>query len=196
MRNWVAGVAMACLTGFIFVGHAQAMTLPAKPLIVEDLGKGRAVVDGHRSPRPWARQTLGHLVKRWGEPDRIVGPRSDRTACVATWRSIGVVAYLANYGGADACSTRYGQIQELQLRGGRWRTSRGLALGNRAQRIARLYPKAKRGWNKRERLLRPYTTPCVGDCGAAGVADASAVHAVIRGGRVAMFRVAIYAAGD
>ena len=193
-------VATAVLT--LVVSHAATgqAARPA-PWIVEDLGKGRGVIDGHRGPLPWSNQTMAKLVERWGTPARVRVPY--RSECVAVWRSPRVTVHLANWGyvpnAENVCSPRWGLVQALQTAGPNWRTRRGLRVGDPVRTVRRLYPNAVLGsyhgagkaW-----LLRPRRTACVGDCGGATTTLSSGVHAVVRAGRVAQFHVFVGGAGE
>lgn len=203
MRHIATRLAIAALAlgAAATAANAQGAGSPGNDVrTVEDLGKGRAVLDGHRSPRPWSNQTLGHLIERWGEPART-RRTAGGVACIAVWRSPRVVAHLANLGyipeGESACSPEYGSIQALETAGRDWATRRGVRVGASLRKLRAAYPGAlaqprsgRKIW-----LLRPYKTGCIGDCGP-GVHRTSGVVAEIRAGRVKSFTVRIGAAGD
>jgi hypothetical protein len=109
---------------------------------------------------------------------------------------------LANYGflpgGASACSPHYGRIQFISTIGSRWRTDRGLRVGDDVPAVLAAYPEASdRQWAGVGRvwLLRPYETTCIGECDSDTVL-VSAVLAQVRGGRVTRFHSPVGAAGE
>lgn len=191
-----AAVAVVVTALGAMTAGAQSEAAPMR--VVADLGAGRVVIDGHRGPVPFERQTLADLIDRWGPPARrrALGP----TDCIAVWRSPRVVVDLANYGyrTGNACTPDNGKIQFLTTAGPAWRTSVGLRVGASEQAIRRLHPRAvaARRFGGRVWLLRPYSTPCIGDCGAATTIRTSGVMAKVRNGRVTSFLVIIGAAGE
>lgn len=198
-----AALIALALGGGAHLGATGADAAPARGeriAVVEDLGAGRAMIDGHHSPRPWARQTLGHLIERWGEPAKTRA-RGGGAGCIAVWHTPRAVAHLANLGwipaGESACSPEYGRIQGIETAGPNWKTRRGLRVGARVAALRAAYPKAipEPRSSKKIWLLRPYPALCFGDCGP-GVHRSSGVLAVIRAGRVSSFTVRIMAAGD
>lgn len=195
----IAAAAAVALGAATYAGSASA-AVDGSRVVVEDLGKGRAVIDGHRTPRPWERQSLAQLIRRWGEPDKSRAI-SEGVVCIAMWRSPRVVAHLVNLGlipdGETACSPDVGRIQWIETAGPGWVTRRGVRTGARLSALRKAYPKAipQPRSSRKIWLLRPYVAPCIGDCGP-GTYRSSGVVAVIRAGKVSSFAVRVGAGGD
>lgn len=104
-----------------------------------------------------------------------------------TW-TVGLRMVFANFGGLDPCSPEGGLADLAVMRGARWRTSRGLRIGDPVSRLHRLYPTATaRGglwW-----LVTGYTP--IGEGGYYPV-----LAAAVGRGRVRALRAGIGAAGD
>lgn len=66
----------------------------------------------------------------------------DSFDCLARWNSIGLVVELINDGTGGACRGPGAHFGRAILTGSRWRTDRGLAVGNSVSRVQSLYPGA------------------------------------------------------
>lgn len=111
----------------------------------------------------------------------------------ARWVALGATATFITYGlipdGGDACSKPASvQLDALTLTGSRWRTDRGLQIGDPLSRLQRLYPHA---------LPHNGTFWIVTRHNVVGSESIVPVFSVtIRSGHVASFRFAIGAQGD
>lgn len=113
---------------------------------------GDFVIQGDRSfagVRTGAK--LEAAVKKLGPPSSVL-PRGD-SECVATWKRIGAVVTLLHLSGGKPCPD--GVIVGLTATGKRWRTARGVRVGDGVQRIHDVFPQARhvttglaeqRGW--------------------------------------------------
>ena len=85
--------------------------------------------------------SLRGAIRALGQPSRIVSTSS--ITCRVSWRGLGVRMGFYNLGGADACSPRFGRFSHAVVRGLRWRTERGLRVGDPVRRLRALYPNAR-----------------------------------------------------
>jgi hypothetical protein len=67
-------------------------------------------------------------------------------ACAAIWQAYGLTILFYNLGGANPCTPAGGYFSRAIMRGRRWRTGKGLAVGMRATRVRRFYPRA--AWHR------------------------------------------------
>lgn len=147
--------------------------------------------------------TLRRAIRAWGPPSRLGRPGGGRRAsCTARWTRPAVVVDLANFGlappGQSACTPRLGKTQQVRTTGARWRTDRGLRVGDGQARIRDLYPRAvRRSFPTLGRLwlLFPRETVCIGVCDTPTVL-VSPVLVDTRAGRVAGFRLLVGGAGE
>ena len=75
-------------------------------------------------------------------------PRSSGFACTVRWNGV-LVVDARNFSGSDPCAPRTGYVQSMTTIGSRWRTDRGLRVGQPLARLRALYPNARRvggGW--------------------------------------------------
>src|SRR5262249_40273179 len=89
--------------------------------------------------RPSVRGTYAQAASAFGRATscRVLPGRKSR----ATWSSIGLTIQFI--GVAGACATSSGaQLQVLSVTGARWRTSKGLAVGDSLTKLRQLYPAA------------------------------------------------------
>jgi hypothetical protein len=177
----MAGLALAA-------GLAAAIPADARPFVIEARGSGTALgeVRAIGDFRPSRDPTLRAAIRAYGRPtDRRGGGES----CRVRWVRLGVRITFANFGGVDSCTPRGGRAQKAVVEGDRrWRTAKGLRLGNGIARLTRLYPRARRG-PRGFRLVEgvlPFGTP----------QRYSVLGARVAGGRVAAFTLFIGAAGD
>lgn len=70
-------------------------------------------------------------------------PRRDRVSCPARWLGLGLLINFVDLGGGNPC-TGEGNAQSATVTDARWRTARGLHVGDRLGRLRELYPGASR----------------------------------------------------
>ncbi len=173
-------------------GSAAAAPSPDGPWIAKDLGKGRAVVAGF--PAHTSTPTLTSLVRAWGQPARV-SLRSGE--CRAIWDAPAVRVSLRTLGsipdGSNLCTPGVGLISNIQTKGPRWRTEKGLRVGDRESRVRQLYPAAfrrdpvfGRQWG-----LRPITTNRFGR-----PMKEAGVYAKVSRGRIIGFWISVGAEGE
>jgi hypothetical protein len=105
-----------------------------------------------------------------------------------SWHGAGLKIGFANFGGGSACDPDGGLAQSARAYGKRWRTARGLGIGDRVGRLRDRYPRATR----RGRVWWLLTAVSViGERQRYPV-----LAATVRGGRVRSFSLFIGAAGD
>jgi len=86
---------------------------------------------------------IGELrgAMRLGAAQRAFGPatavdRHSDELCVVSWKRLRVRAQFVNLGLGSACDPNVGSLQEMTIRGPRFRTTRGIAVGSRSSLIA------------------------------------------------------------
>jgi hypothetical protein len=79
-----------------------------------------------------------NAIRAFGRPDG-----KSPQGCPNKWKQLGVRIVVADFGGGPVCagSTR---IQTLVITGKRWRTERGLKIGDSLDRVRQLYPELER----------------------------------------------------
>ena len=136
--------------------------------------------------KPARDPTLGAAIDAYGEPSFRRRPSPE--SCKVGWHALGVKILFVNLGGGGACNPNLGRSQTARAFGDRWRTARGLGVGQRLARMRRLYPSATR--HGRSWWLVTAVS-LVGDPHRYPV-----LAATVRGGTVRSFRLQIGAAGD
>ncbi len=130
--------------------------------------------------------TLAGAIKAFGKPTSR--GKSGSTVCAVRWRRLGLRIRFYNLGGQDPCEPRYGNFGEALMTGERWRTRKGLRIGDSTRKMRALYrPRRRDGWWI-WLITRSTRADCPGVCFYPGL-EAKALR-----GRVAAFRVH-YAAG-
>jgi hypothetical protein len=88
-----------------------------------------------------ASRPLADAVATLGSPGERL-----RTAagCLVRWPALGAAIGYAASAGADPCADDAGRARAAVLSGSRWRTGRGLAVGDPEARVGELYPRARR----------------------------------------------------
>ena len=169
----VAPTAAAEARPFTIVAHGSATTF----------GEVRAIGDF----RPVSDPTYGAALEVFGDPDaERSGFRG--TSCRVSWHRRGLKIAFANFGGGSACNPALGRSQSARAYGKRWRTARGLGVGDGVGRLGDRYPRATRHgrvWWLVTAVSR------IGETRRYPV-----LAATVRGGRVRSFSLFIGAAGD
>jgi hypothetical protein len=146
------------------------------------LGSVRAIGDFKpaRNPR------LGAAIRAYGEPTASSGGGE---ICRVRWANLGVRIAFQNFGGVDSCEPRGGRAQKAVIKDDRrWRTTKGLRIGNTVDRLRSLHPNARRtprGFRLVEGIL-PFGRPT----------PYAVLGARVSGGRVTAFTLFVGAAGD
>jgi hypothetical protein len=136
--------------------------------------------------RPDRDPTLGAAIDAYGEPSFRRRPSPE--SCKVGWHALGVKILFANFGSGGACNPNLGRSQTARAFGDRWRTAKGLRIGQRLARLRGLYPSATRHgrswWLVTAVSLfgDPHRYPVLA--------------ATVRGGTVRSFSLRIFAAGD
>jgi hypothetical protein len=185
LSSRLAAVALAALA---LCGVAAQGAL-AEPFQIEatgsnrGLGKVRAIGDFH--PRRDA--TLAAANRVFGPPTKAV--RTSDVSCRVLYGAIGLRFSFVNLGGGGGCTPEFTKSQVARAFDPRWRTGKGLHIGDRQRKLQRLYPGAthhgRSWWLVRGRNIfgvgqRPY-----------GV-----LRATMKNRRVASFALQIGAAGE
>jgi hypothetical protein len=174
---------LACVVLLVAAGPAAAA-----PFTINVRGSadsfGRVLAIGDFKPNRDA--TLGAALTAYGESS--FQRRISTSGCKVGWLGLGVKILFANFGGGGACDEDLGRSQTARTFGNRWRTAKGLGVGERLGRLRRLYPSATR----HGRLWWLVTAVSrIGETRRYPV-----LSATVRDGRVRSFSVQIGAAGD
>jgi hypothetical protein len=179
---------LAAATLSVAAGLATASPAGARPFVVEargsetSLGVVRAIGDF----RPARNPRLGAAIRAFGRPS---SRRGGGEICRVRWADLGVRITFQNFGGVDSCEPSGGRAQKAVVGGdSRWRTAKGLRVGNSVARLTRLYPRARRtprGFRLAQGIL-PFGAPM----------PYAVLGARVAGGRVRAFTLFVGAAGD
>jgi hypothetical protein len=145
-------------------------------------GKVRAIGDF----RPQRDATLGAATSAFGAPTRAV--RTSGASCRVLWRSVGLRVSFVNLGGGGPCEPPLTKAQVVRAFDSRWRTGRGLSIGDRLRRLRRLYPGASRH-GKSWWLVRGINVLAAGN-------PYPVLRATMKDGRVASFALDVGAGGE
>ena len=119
-----------------------ALAAPPQLVIVGDTS-----IAGFRVKRDG---TLEGAIAALGTP--TARRSTSRASCRIAWTNLGVWMGFYNLGGRDACSRRYGYFSYAVIVTRRWRTSKGLSIGDSRAKLRRLFPNARyhkrpfKGW--------------------------------------------------
>ena len=167
---------------------AAAPAADARPFVLEARGSqtGPGVVRAIGEFRPARNPRLRAAIRAYGDTSSSSGGGE---ICRVRWADLGVRITFQNFGGVDSCEPSGGRAQKAVVSGdSRWRTDRGLRLGNTVRRLERLYPNARRtprGFRLVEGIL-PFGAPV----------RYAVLGARVANGRVRAFTLFIGAAGD
>jgi hypothetical protein len=134
-----------------------------------------------------------NAIRAFGKPDG-----KSPQGCPNKWKRLGVRVVTADFGGGPACAGST-PVQQVVITGTRWRTERGLKIGDSLDRVRELYPElrrfndlygANRAWRYDWALVLEESQ--VG--GPPNLIDR--LSAEIRGRRVKSFTISPYGAGD
>jgi hypothetical protein len=126
------------------LGAAVAPAASAEPFTLEatgsnaSRGKVRAIGDF----KPQRDPTLGAAISVFGQPTRIV--RTSNASCRVLYSAIGLRFMFVNLGGGGPCDPAFTKAQNVRAFGPRWRTGKGLQIGDRLRRLRSIYPRATR----------------------------------------------------
>jgi hypothetical protein len=167
---------------------AAAAPAAAAPFTINVRGSadsfGRVLAIGDFKPN--RDPTLGAAIDAYGQPS--FQRRLSTESCKVGWHGQGVKVLFANFGGGGACKADLGRSQTARAFGDRWRTAKGLRVGQRLARLRSLYPSATRhgrAWwlvTAVSRIGETHRYPVL--------------SATLQGARVRSFSVQIGAAGD
>jgi hypothetical protein len=177
------GAAVLAVAG----AHAAAPTADARPFVIQTRGSetGPGVVRAIGDFRPARNPRLSAAIRAYGP---TTSRRGGGEICRVRWANIGVRITFQNFGGVDSCEPSGGRAQKAVVVDDRWRTGKGLRIGNGITRLRRLYPDAKRtprGFRLVEGIL-PFGQP----------RRYAVLGARVSGGRVTGFTMFVGAAGD
>ena len=127
-------------------------------------------------------------VRALGAPNRVALHGS--STCTGTWSGLGLRILFTTFGGGSGCRAAFAQTGTISGVAGakRWRTARGLRVGDSLGKVVRLYPGAVKERGARA-LVYNLHSPITG-----GRLDI--VTAELKGNRVASFKLWFGGAGD
>jgi hypothetical protein len=139
--------------------------------------------------RPGSNASIAAATRAFGTPS---SRRHEGEGCQVDWDRLKLRIFFANFGalppGGDVCDARVGKAQLFRVRSARFRTWRGLRVGQRSAVIPELHPAARfRGgtWWVRTGVNR-----------AGDPQEFAILRALVAGGRITAFSGWIGAAGD
>jgi hypothetical protein len=147
------------------------------------LGKVRAIADF----QPRRDATLAAANRVFGPPPKVV--RTSDVSCRVLYRAIGLRFSFVNLGGGGGCTPEFTQSQVARAFDPRWRTGKGLQIGDRQRMLRRLYPGATR---RGRSWWLVWGRNIVG----VGRRPSAVLRATMKNRRVASFAVQIGAAGE
>jgi hypothetical protein len=128
---------LACAVLLVGAGPAMAgeFTIDVRGS-ADGFGRVLAIGDFKPSRNP----TLGAAVDAYGVPSSK--RRVSRRSCKVTWNGPGVKILFANLGGGAPCGANRARAQTARAFGARWRTAKGLRVGQRLAQLRNLYTRA------------------------------------------------------
>lgn len=148
----------------------------------------------------WRDPTYRGAIAAFGPASFCRLIRGDPTWAMAAWLSLGLHIELRTYGsppaGETGCTAPDSiRVAAVTLTDRRWRTTRGLRIGDRAARLKRLYP-AARVHSPRSRWIVTTVSRCaIGVCPRKYVVVPRLIGR-LTGGRVSAFVLPVGAQGD
>jgi hypothetical protein len=145
----------------VLVGLVAAPAAGAQSFVIKARGSRTTLgtVQAIGDFKPARNPTLRAAIRAFGEPS---SRRGGGEICRVRWNPLGVRITFQNFGGVDSCTPRGGRAQKAVVGGDRrWRTGRGLRLGDGVAKARRLYPNARqtaRGLRLVQGIL-PFGTP-------------------------------------
>jgi len=122
---------------------APGPALRAEPVLV--IRANSAGVQSLGGFHPIRNPTVRAAVRAFGRPSSRQ-PRYGGEGCKLSWRKIGLQVTFAYYGGGGkraACQRGIAKFASIQgARAGRWKTGRGLQIGDSREDLERLHPSA------------------------------------------------------
>lgn len=140
---------------------------------------------GVRSTGPSTGGKLGEAVAAFGEPSRT--PDAD-VFCSVVWSSLGADGSFYDLGAADPCSDEGGDFSFMTMRGPRFVTDRGIAIGSSESDLLEKYPEARAA--EGGYILAEEFSP-IGDGG-----NLTTLFAEVSGGSVSAITMAFPSGGD
>jgi hypothetical protein len=136
--------------------------------------------------RPRTDPTIAAATRAFGAPSSR--KLTDPVVCRVRWRALKLTIYFANLGGQDPCSDEFGLAGSVVVKGSRFRTWKGLRVGNRGSAVKKKHPAAR--FREGTWWLKTATSQ-IGDGSEFGV-----LRATVSSGKVRRFDGVIGAAGD
>jgi hypothetical protein len=130
---------VACAVLLVAAGPASAASFTINVQgSADNFGRVLAIGDFKPDRDP----TLGAALDAYG--DSSFQRRISTWGCRVGWHGLGVKVLFANFGGGGACDEDLGRSQTARAFGDRWRTAKGLRVGQRLAQLRNLYPSATR----------------------------------------------------
>ena len=124
-----------------------ALAVPAAeaaPFVIKATGSktARGKVKAIGDFRPERDPSLSAATSAFGAPTNV--SRTSSSSCRGLWSPVGVRILFVNLGGGGPCAAALTKSQVVRAFDTRWRTGRGLGVGDRLRRLRRIYPGATR----------------------------------------------------
>ena len=146
--------------------------------------------DSRIGPFQVQRGKLATAIKAFGTPSAIRHVAGSQYLCETRWKPVGLrLTFYVLGGSSDACVPEQGCFRNALITGPRWRTAKGLRIGDSRARLAALYPagasKLRGAWWPL--LIRPFPEELGGPY--------PALEAKLHQGRVTAFRIVALTCG-
>lgn len=154
MMRHLLVAAIVATSALAVAGRAPAEAPPAMSVRVAPsfVIVGNTSIGGFRPYKMNGR--LSQAIVVFGEPTTIRRRTIDTIrACVAGWRELGLSMSFFHY--ARSCVPERSCFYEAIATGHRWRTAKGLRIGDSRRHLYQLYPKAQARGQWRTLLIRP-----------------------------------------
>jgi hypothetical protein len=173
----------------LVLSAALAPAASAEPFTLEATGstatRGKVTAIGDFKPE--RDPTLRAALAVFGTPTRIV--QTSTASCRVLYGAIGLRFMFVNLGGGGACDPAFTKVQNVRAFDPRWRTGRGVGIGDPIRRLWRKYPRATRhgrSW---------WLVKGINNFGTSGN-PYPVLRATMKGGRVNSFALSVGAAGE